>query len=218
VRILQSSSTQGLLDAEAEFKRELQQNTRNATLAAQYGLALVALRQGDAGRAQVWLDQARASLKEAAPTAKDVLLANLAIDIKLAAHKATEAVAEANTARRQFPLSRGIAHQYAEALLAAHRDDDAVDYLRDQVQLYRQEQPLYQLLARAYAAQNRQAQQHMALAEFYALNGSLPAALDQLDIARKSPDASFYELSIIDAREREMKAQRLEELRQEKEG
>jgi len=39
-----------------------------------------------------------------------------------------------------------------------------------------------------------------------------------LSIARKAPDASFYDQSIIDAREREIKAQRLEEIRQEKEG
>ena len=73
-------------------------------------------------------------------------------------------------------------------------------------------------MARVYAALKKQAQQHIALAEAYALNGSLPSALDQLSIARKAPDASFYDLSIIDAREREMKAQRLEEIRLEKEG
>ncbi|HTH43652.1 MAG TPA: M48 family peptidase, partial [Oxalicibacterium sp.] len=59
---------------------------------------------------------------------------------------------------------------------------------------------------------------HIALAEYYALGGSLPAALDQLAIARRSPDASFYDLSIIDGRERELRAQRLEELKEEKGG
>jgi len=38
------------------------------------------------------------------------------------------------------------------------------------------------------------------------------AALDQLGYARKSPDASFYDQSLIDAREREWQAARREAL------
>ena len=44
----------------------------------------------------------------------------------------------------------------------------------------------------------------MALAESYVLTGSVPAALDQLRIARNSGDAGFYDQSMIDAREREL--------------
>ena len=164
------------------------------------------------------LDDARAALKNGAPSAKNAVLSSLAIDIKLAAHQAKEALDEAELARNQFPLSRGIAHQYADALYAAGRHEGAVTFLRDQVQLYRSEPKLYDRLAKTYAALNRQAQQHLALAESYALKGSLPAAIQQLSIARKAPDAAFYDQSIIDAREREMKAQRLEEIRLEKEG
>lgn len=222
VRVLQNPSVQGLIDAGDEFKRQLEENTRAAVITANYGLALVAFKQGDTGRAQTFLEQARAALKSSvvssAATVGDAVIANLAIDIKLAAHKSNEAVNEADQARKRFPLSRGIAHQYAQALLAAGRGQDASNYLRDQVQMYRQDQLAYKLLAQAYAVQDKQAQQHMALAEFYVLNGSLPAALEQLSIARRSPDASFYDQSIIDAREREIKAQRLEELHQEKEG
>lgn len=54
----------------------------------------------------------------------------------------------------------------------------------------------------------RQALQHLALAEAYAIHGSLPAALDQLQIARRQPDASFYEQSVIDARIREFQDRR----------
>lgn len=217
VRVLQNTSVQGLIDAAAEFKRQQQENTRSATITANYGLALVALKQDKLDKAQSFLEQARSALTSSSVT-KDVVLDNLAIDIKLAAHKTNDAVSEANAARMRFPLSRGIAHQYAQTLMAAGRSQDASNYLRDQIQMYRQDRRAYKLLAEAYAAQNKQAQQHMALAEFYVLNGSLPAALEQLNIARRTSDGSFYELSIIDAREREIKAQRLEELRQEKEG
>jgi beta-barrel assembly-enhancing protease len=217
VKVLQDPSLQGLRDAESTFERQLQQNSPAALLAAKYGLAFVALQQGDPAKAQARLNEARAILKESFKKTSNIVLTNLAIDIKVAAHQSEDALAEAELARNQFPLSRGIAHQYANTLLAAGRYQEATAYLRDQVQLYRQERTLYDLLAKAYSAQDMRAQQHMALAEFYALGGSLPAALDQLSIARRSPDASFYDQSIIDAREREMRAERLEELRQEKE-
>jgi predicted Zn-dependent protease len=217
VKVLQDPSPQGLRDAADGFERQLMQNKNTALLAAKYGLAFVALQQGDPTRAQARLNEARAMLKDVFKKTRNVVLSSLAIDIKLAAHQPNEALIEADLARAQFPLSRGIAHQYATALLAAGRYEEATNYLRDQVQLYRQEPFLYDLLAKAYSARDMRVQQHMALAEFYALSGSLPAALDQLSIARRSPDASFYDLSIIDAREREMRAQHLEELRQEKE-
>ena len=218
VKVLQDSSPQGLIEASTTFERQLQQKTRTSIIAGKYGLAFVAFKQGNMKKAQSMLDDARFALKNGSPSAKNAVLSSLAIDIKLAAHQPKEALEDAELARNQFPLSRGVAHQYADALYAAGRYEDAITFLRDQAQLYRSEPKLYDRLAKTYAALNKQAQQHLALAESYALKGSLPAAIDQLSIARKAPDASFYELSIIDAREREMKAQRLEEIRLEKEG
>lgn len=149
-------------------------------------------------------------------------MASLAIDIALAskpspgaAPSAQQAVRLADAARAQFPLSRGIARQYAQALIAAGRFDAAVDYLRDQAQLYRSEPQLQQVLAEAYAAQGRQALQHIALAESYALGGSLPDALQQLTIARRAQDASFYDQAVIDARERELQARWVEVLKEQ---
>ena len=123
-----------------------------------------------------------------------------------------KAVTEADAAHQKFPLSRGIAHQYAQALIAAARYEDAAVYLRDQAQLYREDADVFDLLAQTYAKQGKLALQHLALAESYNLQGGTMAALDQLSYARKSPDASFYDQSLIDAREREWQARRREEL------
>ncbi|WP_308633511.1 beta-barrel assembly-enhancing protease [Oxalicibacterium flavum] len=218
MRVLQANSGQGLVEAEQAFRRQVQQNTRTSLVAGNYGLAMVALRQGDTAKAQTYIDAARTVLKDGAPKKGNLALTSLAIEVRLAARQTQEAVAEAEVARKQFPISRGIVRQYADALLAAGRTDDAVNFLRDQTAIYRSEPELFDRLAKGYAEQGRQALQHMALAEGYALRGSLPAALDQLSIARRAPDASFYDQSIIDAREREFKERRLEELKQEKEG
>jgi predicted Zn-dependent protease len=215
VRVLQDSSPRGLDDAATAFDSQLQQKNRMQTIAAKYGLALIAYKRGAFDKAQSLLQEAQNSAQGSPELAKSSVLAGLAIDIKLAADRGAEALKQAEAARTQFPLSRAIAHQYADALLAISRHEDAIRYLRDQAQLYRQEPQLHEKLAKAYAAQGRQALQHLALAESYALSGSLPAAVDQLTIARRAPDASFYDQAMIDAREREFKARYREEMQDE---
>jgi predicted Zn-dependent protease len=209
VRVLQDMSPQGLRDAAATFGEQSRQRSPQQLAAAKYGLAFIALRQSDPAKAQKQLQEARAAAGK-----DDLMFASMAIDIRLAANDGAEAVKLAQEARAAYPLSRGIARQYADALMAAGRNEEAVAYLRDQVQLYRKEPELQNQLARAYAALGKQALQHLALAESYALSGSLPAALDQISIARRAPDASFYDEAIIDARERELKARWREEVKE----
>ncbi|SNS38651.1 Putative Zn-dependent protease, contains TPR repeats [Noviherbaspirillum humi] len=210
-RVLQDLSPQGLRDAGTALENQLQQKNAIQTAAAKYGLAFLALRQGALDRAQTLLQESQASARSSGAAIKTSAYPSLAIDIKLAARQPDEALREAKAARERYPLSRGLVWQYADALIAGNKFDEAITFLRDQAQLYRSEQQLQDLLARAYAAQGKQALQHMALAESYALSGSLLAALDQLGIARRSPDASFYDQAVIDARERELQTRWREE-------
>jgi predicted Zn-dependent protease len=214
MRVLQDTSVQGLRDAVVAFDTQQQQKTRNQVVSALYGKAMVALRQGALADARSLLQEAQAAAQGPSAPIQNVVLSSLSIEIKLAANQNSEALKEADSARQKFPLSRGIARQYADALIAAGRHDEAVNYLRDQAQLYRQEPKLYEQLARAYSAQGKQALQHLSLAEAYALRGSVPAAIEQLGIARRSPDASFYDQAMIDARERDFKARWMEEMKE----
>jgi len=212
VRVLQDPSAQGLRDSAVAFENQLLLKSRVQTAAAKYGQAMIALRQDDPKKALSLVEEARAAaLKDSAP-----ILA-LAIEARMAAGQPAEALKQAQAARSAFPVSRGFAMQYADALIASGRNEEAVAFLRDQAQLYRSDIDVQDHLARAYAAQGRQALQHLALAEAYALKGALPAALDQLQIARRASDASFYDQSIIDAREREFQERRREELKENKE-
>src|SRR3569623_602456 len=178
---------------------------------------MVALREGAPQKAQALLLEARRKAQRHGEQ-KSTANASLGIDIRMAANQAGEAVKEAEAARNQFPLSRGIALQYADALIAAGRLDDATRYLRDQAQLYRQAPQMQERLAKVYAAQGKLALEHLALAEWYALGGSVPASLDQLSIARRAPDASFYDQSLIDARARELRARWLEDMKEGQKG
>lgn len=215
LRVLQDTSTQGLREATDAFTLQIKQGTPIQIAAGNYGLALIALRQNDTSRAQSLLDISRRAAKPV-PVPKDragpaALYDNMTIEIRMAEGAFAQAVRAADAARSAHPLSRGIAHQYAQALIADGQLEPAVAYLRDQATLYRQEPQLQELLAKVYSAQGKLALQHLALAESHVLTGGVQAALEQLSIARKAPDATFYDLAQIDARDREMQLRWKEE-------
>jgi len=228
-RVLQDESAQGRSDIQAAFETQSALTNRQQQVSAQYGLAFLSLRQGDLATAQRWLDKAQATMRpregafSAARSGSDgaEMFAGLALEIKLAPGQSAavvqQALKEADQARQRFPLSRALARQYATALIEAGQPEEAARYLRDQLQQYRQDPKLYDLLAKAYARQGKIALQHMALAESYVLAGALPAAVAQLDIARKASDVSFYDQAVIDARERELQARQKEEKQEGKE-
>jgi predicted Zn-dependent protease len=204
LRILQDDTPQGWRDAAAIFAGQARQGSRSQMLAGRYGMAVLALRQRDPVRAQALLNDIQAEMERNPALPATSMLTTLAIEIKLASQQPEQALQAARAARVQFPLSRAVKMQFADCLLAAGKSEEASLFLRDQAQLYRQDSAIQQVLARAYAEQGKQALQHIALAEFYSLTGSLPAALEQLKIARGSADASFYDQAMIDAREREL--------------
>lgn len=224
-RVLQDQSANGYSETKQFFQGQILQDSWQQKAAGQYGMAFLTMKQGDTDAAQKWLDQARETVNKpppsgvfgASPRSKaESIFAATSIEIKLAQTEnkdmLAKAATEAEAAHQKFPLSRGIAHQYGEALIAAGKLDEAGAYLRDQVQLYREDIEAYDLLAQVYSKQGKLALQHIALAESYNLQGGVMAALDQLGYARKAPDASFYDQSLIDAREREWQARRREDL------
>ena len=227
-RVLQDESQKGRDEAKSAFDSQLAQPNTQQQTAAMYGLSFLALRQGDLKGAQSWLDKAKASTKprpgvfssERSGSDGSAMFAGLATEIKLAPGQPPEvvhqAVQDAEAAYQKFPLSRMLARQYADALIADGKLDKAAQFLRDQVQQYREEPKLYDQLAKTYAAQGKIALQHMALAESYVLTGALPAAVDQLNLARKAKDVSFYDQAVIDARERELNERQKDEKKEKK--
>jgi predicted Zn-dependent protease len=227
-RVLQDPSAKGYDDSKGAFETQLRQDNTQQQTAAMYGLSFLALKQGDLKLAQSWLDKAKGSMKprpgvlSAERTSSDgaAMFASLGTEIKLAPGQPPEvlaqAVQEAEQAHQKFPLSRMLARQYADAMIASGKLDQAATFLRDQVQQYREEPKLYDQLAKTYAAQGKIALQHMALAESYVLTGAVPAAVDQLNMARKAQDVSFYDQAVIDARERELQQRQKDEKKEKK--
>lgn len=214
LRVLQNTSVQGLRDSRATFEDQLKSGAYANEAAVRYGLAVTLLKLRDTSGVQHELDAIRKLV-----TRRDAILENFAIEIRQAAGDAAGAVELAKAARAQFPQSRMLAASYADALQRAGRHDAAIAFLRDQISLYRSDAVLYELLAKSYAAKGDAVLSHRMLGENYYLRGSVPAALEQMQIARRSAGAGadFYELSQIDARIRELQAQVIEIKKAEKE-
>ena len=89
----------------------------------------------------------------------------------------------------------------------ASRHEQAIAALNQAVRDSPGDPRLRALQSRSYAALGKRLLQHQAQGEYYALQGSLPAAIEQLQLARGAGDGDFYQLSVVDARLKELRAQ-----------
>jgi predicted Zn-dependent protease len=131
----------------------------------------------------------------------------LAARIEHAKGDAAGALAQLSGARGRYPQSRAVLYAYVEELRAGARDQEASATLSESLRLYPRDARLRRLQAQTYAALGKRLLQHQAQAEYYALQGSLPAAIEQLQLARASGEGDFYQLSVVDARLKELRAQ-----------
>lgn len=216
VRALADGSVAGLRETKAGFDAQLANAApgRNlVTAAGYYGLAVVQLQQRDFAGAERSLAQVRARGEP------DAFVEKLAAEVQIGLGEARAAVATLDAARKRWNTSGLLRAAYAQALQAAGRHADAVVYLREQTALYRGDPHLFELLAQSHAALGQQAREHQALAEVYRLRGSIPAAVDQLEIAQRltptnAANEDFMLASEVTARLRELRSQMRDELRE----
>ncbi len=193
-------------DAVRDLQEQLKRTPEQAAVA--YGLARAQLRAGQLAEAEAQL----AAVRSAQPPSP--WLDSLQAEILLARKQPAAAVDVLEAASRNFPAQRSLIYALAQARIKAGQGAQAVQGLRRALDGHQADSRLWQLLAQAYAADDKPAAQHRAQAEVYVLRGSLPAAIDQLDLARRAGGADFYELSAIDARQRELKQRLFEEVRE----
>jgi len=196
--------------AVAYFRAALREQRYASEPAARYCLAAALLRDGKS--AEAGAEVARLRAESAASPMIDLLDAR----VKQAAGERRAADAVLAKAAEQYPESRALTYARAAALQAEHRNEDALGVLRAALRLYPHDDRLYALQAQTYAALGKRLLQHQSQGEAYALQGSLPAAIEQLQIARASGDGDFYQLSVVDARLKELRARHAEELREQK--
>lgn len=193
-------------DAVSHFQASLREKRYASEAAARYGLAAALLRAGRAPEADAELSRLRA-------TGTVVMAETLAARIRVALGDRAGALALLTAARAKFPHSRPLVYAQVEALGAAGRHADAVAVAGDAQRSFPRDARLYALRSRSHAALGNVFLQHQAQAEVYALQGSLPAAIEQLQLARAAKDGDFYQQSVADARLKELRAQHAQEMK-----
>jgi len=189
------------------FDDAIAQRKYNNPIAAQYGLVASLLRAADYKRAKVEL----AKLEKIAP--EHPMIEAIGGHVLLESGDVDDAVKRFGTALARYPNKMQLVYDYPEALLKAGRNIDAARFAEQQLARFPNDGPLQLLAARAYAAQNRQMLAHRHQAEYYAWQGNLKGAIDQLEIAAKQKDGDFYQASVVDTR---LRALRREEADQKK--
>ena len=192
-------------DAVAHFERSVRERRYANESAARYGLVSALLR---ARRAQ---DAGAEMARLRAGGAAGPMLDTLEARVRQANGDAAGAQTLLAQARARHPHSRPLLYAHVAALQNASRDREAARILDDAVRAYPNDARVRALQSRSYAALGRRLLQHQAQGEYYALQGSLPAAIEQLQLARSAGDGDFYQLSVIDARLKELRAQHVAE-------
>ena len=197
-------------DAVTYFDAVVRDGRYASEAAARYGLASALLRARRARDADSEVTRLRKS------GAEGPMVETLAARVKQALGEPERAGTLLAEARKRYPYSRALLYAQVGALHDGGHDQDALAVLAEPMRLYPRDASLHQLQAKCYAALGKRLLQHQAQAEVYVLQGSLPAAIEQLQLARSAGDGDFYQLSVIDARLKELRSQHATELRDAK--
>jgi predicted Zn-dependent protease len=195
-------------DAVTEFKAAVGDLRYANEIAARYGLAVALLRAKRPREAEVELsrlgDRAKGS----------PLFVTLAARARQAQSDDAGALKLLKEGSARWPQRRSVVYAYAEALGTQGRSDELLAVIEPQMRLYPRDDRLHEMRARAFAALGKRLRQHQAQAEVYALRGSLPGAIEQLQLAQAAGDGNFYELSAVEARLKELRAEHARDLKE----
>ncbi len=181
------------------FDEQLADRKYNSEIGVRYGLVLALLRADNLKRAL----EEMVPLRKIAPA--NPMITALEGKLKLAQNDRDGALQIFAQGVKAFPGNRGLGYDYAEALIAAGRNDRALVALDAQLLKDQNDGHLYALQAKAYSALGKRMQQHMSLAESFLSNGNITGAIDQLQLAQRASNGDFYENSSIEARLRELR-------------
>ncbi len=215
--ILQETSANRYEHIARQLRNEIDTQTAANPAANWYGIALTQMLQGRYAAAQSALDQAEQAFnRDTALTKYTLSLEVLKIELARYQGRIQAALALAEAARRRWPSSRAVVEEQWQAQFAAKHYAEAQLLAQQQTRIDPTQANWWKYLAQSKAALGDTLGQRRALAEQYALEGAWSAAIEQLQTARHDKKANFYDLSVIDARLREIKARYKETLKEEK--
>lgn len=199
----------GLEERRAILRRQIAEGAIDAG-PGHYGLAAIELALGAPEQARIEIARSRKAL---GASGNHRFLLAMAADIELAGREPREALRLVEAGLVDGPVSRSLLRLKARALVAGAGlpEQQAAPFLRSAVRAAPADPVLWEMLAQAESALGRTSQAHRAMAEHYALANSLPAAVEQLELALKTRTLDFYEASEVDARRRVLMARFVQE-------
>ncbi len=191
-----SGSVQSAVDV---FEQSLRERRYKNESTERYGLAVALLRKNALAQAEkeiTWL-------KKNAP--QHAMIENLSARLAVAKNNPQLAARQYAAALQVFPDNRALIYGYAEHFLAVKQADSAAKLTKEKQALYPDDAYLYDLMAKAYAMQNKDLLSHQAQGEAYYRKYDLAKSIEQMELAVKANDGDFYQKSIVEARLSELR-------------
>ena len=208
-------------DAVEQFQDNIKERRFASETAEHYGLAVAILRKNDVVGAQQQMQWLRKSAQkniksnneknaqiESVPI-ENPMIETLDARIQVARNNPQAAAAQYAKGLSAYPAYRGLIYGYAEHFLAINQPDKAIKLVQDKHNLYPNDAYFYTILAKAFAAKNKNLLRFQAQGEAYYRQYNLQKAIEQMELAAKAKDGNFYEQSIVEARLKQLR--RLEE-------
>ncbi|MSQ60805.1 MAG: M48 family peptidase [Betaproteobacteria bacterium] len=188
-------------EALAYFESQLKEKRFTSEAAARYGLVASLLEAKKTARAV-------AELPSLLDVTKHHAIADTLVGQVLAGSAdAQGASAFYERAYERHPRHRALVTDYARHLLAQKRPAEALKLTTALLATGVNDGRLYELQAQSYAGLGKRLQQHRAQAEAYLIKGSLPGAIEQLEIGLRAGDGDYYDSSSAESRLKELKHQ-----------
>jgi len=216
-KVEQQGQASDLYQTREFFNSQIGSRKLISNLQGHFGLALIALKEKQTEVAEIELSKSKElsnqlSSKEISP--RNTFVFDLtSAQIALAKKDYTQAQNIASKVLKAYPYSKAAGVMLVQSYFAAGKTNDGIKWLLQKTAVQKDDVTWWTLLAQGYAEQNNQPKYHAAIAEKYACEGALPAAIQQLSIAKQESTNDFYLLSEIEARKKQLEFLYIEELK-----
>jgi predicted Zn-dependent protease len=166
-------------EAVAHFRKQRKETRGSEAVAAQYGLILALTENGEYAEARKLLKP----MREFRPADLNYALAEVEIDLQEGAFD--EAIRKLRRGLEIMPGNHPVTIQLAKTYFKAGQYSDADQLLTAHARRKPTNATLWYWLAEVQGLAGNQLGLHQSRAEYFFLNGAMPLALEQLDLARK---------------------------------
>jgi len=190
-------------DAVISAKQQLEEKRYASEPAARYYLVAAMIRDNDFAGAEREIER----LRNSSPV--HPMIEGLAARLKIAQKQGSSAIPILRNALDRFPRNMALSIALVQVLQAQSRHAEALVVTDELLKGASKDASVFEIRARSFAATGQQLRMHQAIAEQYYFMGSLPGAIEQLELAQKFGKGDFYQLSVIEARLREIRKELL---------